>query len=212
MNTTILEAYAAEPSRQTLKKVSDRFKKHGAKFDLRVMATHGGTISWKAKELARTIVSGPIGGVIGSKLLGEALGDENIACSDIGGTSFDVALITKGSFAIKSDPDMARLVLSLPLVAMDSVGAGAGSFVRLDPTAAPSSWGRTAPATASAPAGRKAGWTRCRCPTATWCWATSTPTTSWAAPSSWTWSAPASTSRRRSPTRWACRWRTPRPA
>ena len=133
MNTTILEAYGAEPSRQTLKKVSDRFKKHGAKFDLRVMATHGGTISWKAKELARTIVSGPIGGVIGSKLLGEALGDENIACSDIGGTSFDVALITKGSFAIKSDPDMARLVLSLPLVAMDSVGAGAGSFVRIDP-------------------------------------------------------------------------------
>lgn len=133
MNTTILEAYGAEPSRQTLKKVSDRFRKHGAKFDLRVMATHGGTISWKAKELARTIVSGPIGGVIGSKLLGEALGDENIACSDIGGTSFDVALITKGNFAIKSDPDMARLVLSLPLVSMDSVGAGAGSFVRLDP-------------------------------------------------------------------------------
>ena len=133
MNTTILEAYAAEPSRQTLKKVSDRFKKHGAKFDLRVMATHGGTISWKASELARTIVSGPIGGVIGSKLLGEALGYDNIACSDIGGTSFDMALITKGSFAIASDPDMARLVLSLPLVTMDSVGAGAGSFVRIDP-------------------------------------------------------------------------------
>ncbi|MDY0073871.1 MAG: hydantoinase/oxoprolinase family protein [Thauera sp.] len=133
MNTTILEAYGAEPSRATLKKVSDRFKKHGAKFDLRVMATHGGTISWKANELARTIVSGPIGGVIGSKMLGEALGYENVACSDIGGTSFDVALITKGNFAIRSDPDMARLVLSLPLVAMDSVGSGAGSFVRLDP-------------------------------------------------------------------------------
>ena len=133
INTTILEAYAAEPSRQTLKKVSDRFKKHGGKFDLRVMATHGGTISWKARELARTIVSGPIGGVIGSKLLGETLGYDNIACSDIGGTSFDMALITKGNLTIASDPDMARLVLSLPLVAMDSVGAGAGSFVRLDP-------------------------------------------------------------------------------
>lgn len=132
-NTTVLEAYAAEPSRATLKKVSDRFKKHGAKFDLRVMATHGGTISWKAKELARTIVSGPIGGVIGSKFLGEQLGYNNIACSDIGGTSFDMAMITKGNFATASDPDMARLVLSLPLVAMDSVGAGAGSFVRLDP-------------------------------------------------------------------------------
>lgn len=98
MNTAILEAYAAEPSRQTLRKVSDYFRKHGAKFDLRVMATHGGTISWKAKELARTILSGPIGGVIGSRLPGQALGHEKIACSDIGGTSFDMALITKGNF------------------------------------------------------------------------------------------------------------------
>lgn len=132
-NTTILEAYAAEPSRKTLTKISDRMKAQGASYDVRVMATHGGTISWKAKELARTMVSGPVGGVIGAKFLGELLGYDNIACSDIGGTSFDMALITKGNFAIVSDPDMARLVLSLPLVAMDSVGAGAGSFVRLDP-------------------------------------------------------------------------------
>ncbi|MDK3019123.1 hydantoinase/oxoprolinase family protein [Pseudodonghicola flavimaris] len=132
-NTTILEAYAAEPSRQTLNKISTAFKDHGSKFDFRVMATHGGTISWKAKELARTIVSGPIGGVIGAKYLGETLGYKNIACSDIGGTSFDVALITQNELTIKNDPDMARLVLSLPLVAMDSVGAGAGSFIRLDP-------------------------------------------------------------------------------
>src|SRR5258708_15297386 len=111
----------------------DAVKEHGTKFDFRVMATHGGTISWKAKELARTIVSGPIGGVIGAKYLGEVLGYNNIACSDIGGTSFDVALITQGELTIKNDPDMARLVLSLPLVAMGSVGAGAGSFIRLRP-------------------------------------------------------------------------------
>lgn len=132
-NTTILEAYAAEPSRQTLHNLSDGLRDLGGKFDLRVMASHGGTISWKAKELARTLVSGPIGGVIGSKFLGERLGYDNIACSDIGGTSFDMALITKGEFAIQKDPAMARLLVSLPLVAMDSVGAGAGSFVRIDP-------------------------------------------------------------------------------
>ncbi|MBC56587.1 MAG: acetone carboxylase subunit beta [Confluentimicrobium sp.] len=132
-NTTILEAFAAEPSRQTLQQITSAFKENGSKFDFRVMATHGGTISWKAKELARTIVSGPIGGVIGAKYLGEVLGYKNIACSDIGGTSFDVALITENELTIRNDPDMARLVLSLPLVAMDSVGAGAGSFIRLDP-------------------------------------------------------------------------------
>lgn len=132
-NTTLLEAYAAEPSRAILSQLSDRMKENGAKFDVRVMASHGGTIGWKARELARSLVSGPIGGVIGAKYLAEQLNIENIACSDIGGTSFDMALIVKSKFAMHQDGDMARLVLSLPLVAMDSIGAGAGSFVRIDP-------------------------------------------------------------------------------
>jgi acetone carboxylase, beta subunit len=132
-NTTIIEAYAADPSRETLVKINDMLKEHGSTFDLRVMASHGGTISTQANELARTLVSGPIGGVVGAKYLGEALGIPNIACSDIGGTSFDMALITQGDLSINSSPDMARLVLSLPLVAMDTVGAGAGSYVRIDP-------------------------------------------------------------------------------
>lgn len=132
-NTTIIEAYAADPSRKTLGKINQRIKEKGAAFDLRVMASHGGTISYQANELARTLVSGPIGGVIGAKYLGEYLNIRNIACSDIGGTSFDMALITQGDLSINSSPDMARLVLSLPLVAMDTVGAGAGSYVRIDP-------------------------------------------------------------------------------
>jgi acetone carboxylase beta subunit len=132
-NTTIIEAYAADPSRETLSKIDHMLRDHGAAFDLRVMASHGGTISTQANELARTLVSGPIGGVVGAKYLGEKLGIPNIACSDIGGTSFDMALITQGDLSINTSPDMARLVLSLPLVAMDTVGAGAGSFVRIDP-------------------------------------------------------------------------------
>lgn len=132
-NTTIIEAYAADPSRKTLQKINQRISDIGAAFDLRVMASHGGTISIEANELARTLVSGPIGGVVGAKYLGELLGIPNIACSDIGGTSFDIALITQGDLSINPSPDMARLVLSLPLVAMDTVGAGAGSYVRVDP-------------------------------------------------------------------------------
>ncbi len=132
-NTTIIEAYAADPSRRTLELVNERVKEKGANFDIRVMASHGGTISIKANELARTLVSGPIGGVVGGRYLGQSLGLKNIVCSDIGGTSFDIALINQGDFSIDTSPDMARLVLSLPLVAMDSVGAGTGSFVRVDP-------------------------------------------------------------------------------
>ncbi|PIC64671.1 acetone carboxylase subunit beta [Sporosarcina sp. P13] len=132
-NTTIVEAYAAEPSRISLEQIGTKLKEVGSDFDLRIMASHGGTISIQANELARTCVSGPIGGMVGAKYLAESLGLPNVACSDIGGTSFDVGLITQGELAIDSSPDMARLVLSLPLVSMDTTGAGTGSYVRVDP-------------------------------------------------------------------------------
>lgn len=134
LNSTLIEAYAAEPSRNTLVSVKRRLADAGATFDIRVMASHGGSVSTEARALARTLISGPIGGVIGSRYLGAQMGIKNIACSDIGGTSFDLALITDGEFAIKQNPDIARFLLTMPLVRIDSVGAGTGSFVRVNPT------------------------------------------------------------------------------
>jgi acetone carboxylase, beta subunit len=142
LNSTLIEAYAAEPSREQLVKVRDATKGAGARFDLRIMAAHGGTISIDAKELARTLISGPIGGVIGARYLADTIASGNgsgsfssgnIVCTDIGGTSFDIALITDGEFAIRQIPDVGRFLLNLPLVQVDSIGAGTGSFVRIDP-------------------------------------------------------------------------------
>ncbi|HEX6115745.1 MAG TPA: hydantoinase/oxoprolinase family protein [Solirubrobacterales bacterium] len=133
LNSTLIEAYAAEPSRGTLKAVRDRTKERGAGFELRVMASHGGTISIEARELARTLVSGPIGGVVGGQALANRLGLSNVLCTDIGGTSFDIALLTDGRFEITPTPDIARFMLNMPLVKIDSLGAGTGSFVRVNP-------------------------------------------------------------------------------
>ena len=133
LNSTLLEAYAAEPSRGTLEAVRERTKERGAGFELRVMASHGGTISIEAKELATTLASGPIGGVVGGQALAERMGLRNVLCTDIGGTSFDIALITDGRFEITPTPDIARFVLNMPLVRIDSLGAGTGSFVRVNP-------------------------------------------------------------------------------
>ena len=133
LNTTLIEAYAAEPSRGSLQKVRDVTKEQGAAFELRAMAAHGGTVSIEATELARTLVSGPIGGVVGGQALSERMGMGNVLCTDIGGTSFDIALITDGRFEITPTPDIARFVLNMPLVKIDSIGAGTGSFVRINP-------------------------------------------------------------------------------
>ena len=51
-----------------------RPRRAGAGFELRVMASHGGTISIEAQELATTLVSGPIGGVVGGQALARADG------------------------------------------------------------------------------------------------------------------------------------------
>ena len=133
LNSTVVEAYAAEPSRGTLRAVNERTRSHGATFELRVMAGHGGTISIEARELARTLVSGPIGGVVGGREVADRLGLPNVLCTDIGGTSFDIALITDGAVEVTPTPDIARLVLNTPLVRIDSIGAGTGSFVRVNP-------------------------------------------------------------------------------
>ena len=134
LNTLIVEAYAAVPSGKQMRKIQTCCQEAEGKFDLRVMASHGGTISIQAKELARTLISGPIGGVVGARHLGKLLGIKNLVCTDIGGTSFDLSLITEGEYQITNKPEIARFVLALPQVQINSIGAGTGSFVRVNPT------------------------------------------------------------------------------
>ena len=134
LNSTLIEAYAAEPSRHQFEKLKHSLAERGARFDLRIMAAHGGTIAVESRELARTLVSGPIGGVVGARFLCDELGIERAVCSDIGGTSFDLALINEGELAIRQTPDIGRFLLNLPMVEIESIGAGTGSSVRIDPS------------------------------------------------------------------------------
>ena len=133
MNVITLEAYAAEGSREQLRKINQELKKLNSTFDLRIMSSHGGAISIETKQLIRSMTSGPIGGIIGAKYLGDVLGLKNIVCTDVGGTSFDVGLITDGEYTIEANPEIGRFLINLPMVATESRGAGMGSFVRVDP-------------------------------------------------------------------------------
>ena len=134
LNSTLIEAYAAEPSRHQFARLESAVRDAGAKFDLRIMAAHGGTIAVGSRELARTLVSGPIGGVVGARHLAGTLGIARAVCSDIGGTSFDLALLNEGELATRQTPDIGRFLLNLPMVEIESIGAGTGSFVRIDPS------------------------------------------------------------------------------
>ncbi len=133
LQTMILEAYAAAPGRFHFKAVEDALKAEGSTAPMRVFTCYGGSIPVDHKWLVSTMISGPIGGLTGAKYVADVLGLENLVCSDVGGTSFDVGLITEGRIALEVEPVLDRMKLAIPSLVLDSIGAGTGMYVRLDP-------------------------------------------------------------------------------
>ena len=134
LNSTVIEAYAAEPSRTTLKAVRDVTK--AARRAVRAAGDgrarrhdldRGQGARHERWSPARSAASSA------GRRSPQRMGLRNVLCTDIGGTSFDIALITDGRFEITQTPDIARFVLNIPLVRIDSIGAGTGSFVRVNP-------------------------------------------------------------------------------
>jgi N-methylhydantoinase A len=78
------------------------------------------------------LASGPTGGVMGATLAASNVGVHDFVAVDMGGTSFDVCLVRGGRPEIKTDWNWRyRYYLGLPMVDVQSVGAGGGSIARV---------------------------------------------------------------------------------
>lgn len=130
LNALIIEQYAAEPSRKLLAKIAETFKEKQVPAPLRILTTYGGTISPYHKQLITTLVSGPIGGIIGCKIIAKEYGIKNLVSSDVGGTSFDVGLIMENYVPTKWESSVGKFILNIPMIGLNSIGAGTGMYVR----------------------------------------------------------------------------------
>ncbi|MFX1418245.1 MAG: hydantoinase/oxoprolinase family protein [Promethearchaeota archaeon] len=130
LNALIIEQYAAEPSRRQLINIAETMKKKGVTAPLRILTTYGGTISPYHRTLIPTMVSGPIGGMIGTQFIAKEYGIKNLVSSDVGGTSFDVGLVMEKYVPTKWESSMGRFILNIPMIALDSIGAGTGMYVK----------------------------------------------------------------------------------
>ncbi len=130
LNALIIEQYAAEPSRKLLAKIAETFKEKQVPAPLRILTTYGGTISPYHKQLITTLVSGPIGGIIGCKFIAKEYGIKNLVSSDVGGTSFDVGLIMENYVPTKWESSVGKFILNIPMIGLNSIGAGTGMYVR----------------------------------------------------------------------------------
>ncbi|MDB5075617.1 MAG: 5-oxoprolinase, partial [Chloroflexi bacterium] len=80
----------------------------------------------------RTLESGPAAGVIGAQALAEALGYRNVICTDVGGTTYDVALIENGAILERTQTEVANRPVLGATIDIISIGAGGGSIAWID--------------------------------------------------------------------------------
>lgn len=133
MNCALLEAYAAAPSRSHLFGIEDALKRQGFRYDLQTVLAYGGLCNIRYPRLHETFISGPVGGVMAARYVAEALKEDSVMVTDLGGTSFDIAAFNGGYVPVNAEPTIAGFTLNLPTIEMESIGAGAGSYIRLDP-------------------------------------------------------------------------------
>ena len=96
-----------------------------------VMRSSGGlaTLAEAAAHPAVALVSGPAAGVVGAV---RVAGAADAITIDMGGTSTDVCLIRGGEAGRSSEREVGGLPLRLPMVDLQTVGAGGGSIVWRD--------------------------------------------------------------------------------
>ncbi|PYO63876.1 MAG: hydantoinase [Gemmatimonadetes bacterium] len=102
--------------------------------ELRIMTSSGGSLAPAAAAVraASLALSGPAGGVVGARLVGEAVGSPDLLTLDMGGTSADASLIVGGAPLADGVGAVAGVPLTLPSLLIETVSAGGGSIAWMD--------------------------------------------------------------------------------
>jgi N-methylhydantoinase A len=81
--------------------------------------------------------SGPAGGVMGARYIAEQLGLSNIMIGDMGGTSFDTAVLPKLEVSVAKQASFGPFHTGVNILDVVSVGAGGGSIAWIDSRGVP---------------------------------------------------------------------------
>lgn len=133
LNSVLIEAFATARGRRQLLGIEEAARSRGFPYSVHTMLSYGGLASVRYPRLHETMISGPIGGILGARHVSEVIGTDSVICSDMGGTSFDMGVITRGQVGIEDEPIMDRFKLNVPTIAMECIGAGAGMVTKVDP-------------------------------------------------------------------------------
>ncbi len=134
VSTTVVNAYVGPALSRYLGRLEQRLIEAGYQGPILIIQSHGGVapIAESARLAAGAVLSGPAGGVAGSRYATQLLGSDNLIPFDMGGTSTDICLIVDGEPALVSGRGIGGHRLALNSLDIVSLGAGGGSIGRVD--------------------------------------------------------------------------------
>jgi N-methylhydantoinase A len=130
-STTVVNAYIGPRVTAYLDRLTERLRDAGTTRELLVMQSSGGVMTreYLRESPIRILASGPAGGVIGGAEVGRAKHAPDLLCVDMGGTSYDVSVVRDGAAAAEPGWNWHhRYVIGLPMVSVETLGAGGGSL------------------------------------------------------------------------------------
>jgi N-methylhydantoinase A len=133
-STTALNAYSGPILTRYLSRLERELNERGYKGRLLIMQSNGGVMSPQVAQrfASNTLLSGPAGAPGAGVFYGSTHGFENVITVDMGGTSFDVALVKDGRPGITTDGEIGDHRIASPILDIHTIGAGGGSIARVE--------------------------------------------------------------------------------
>ncbi|HEX7231124.1 MAG TPA: hydantoinase/oxoprolinase family protein [Candidatus Binatia bacterium] len=131
-NTAILNSYLGPTVERYLKGLESKLQNGGLKAPLLIMQGNGGVAHREHVSAIANLQSGPAGGMIASAYVAGLLNHKNVITTDMGGTSFDVGLITEGYWRYAQEPIVERFRMQQPIIDIESIGAGGGTIAHVE--------------------------------------------------------------------------------
>ena len=130
--TTVVDAYVTPVVRSYLGALVDRADDRGLS-DPTIVQSNGGiaAVGTVRERAATTVLSGPAAGVVGGSLF-EPADRAGVVTFDMGGTSSDVGLVREGGVERTTGATVGGHPVGLPMVDVETVGAGGGSVAWVD--------------------------------------------------------------------------------
>lgn len=132
--TAVGEAYLRPSMRRYFDHLSSGMAKREFDGSIYITSSDGGVMSLDhARDRAlRTLVSGCASGVAGAAVVATAAGWHNLLAIDMGGTSFDAAVIRDGHPEIATTARIGDQEFLVPMLDLATIGAGGGSIASVD--------------------------------------------------------------------------------